>query len=88
MALRGQFLIFCVLVLLVFESRSAYGSSRGWLGRAGDATAAQEIGICASSVIIHGYKCQEIDVRAHRSQMYSFIIQLTDWIFVYENDFN
>ncbi|KAH9792024.1 triacylglycerol lipase 2 [Citrus sinensis] len=62
MALRGQFLIFCVLVLLVFESRSAYGSSRGWLGRAGDATAAQEIGICASSVIIHGYKCQEIDV--------------------------
>ncbi|ESR60341.1 triacylglycerol lipase 2 [Citrus sinensis] len=62
MALRGQFLIFRVLVLLVFESRSAYGSSRGWLGRAGDATAAQEIGICASSVIIHGYKCQEIDV--------------------------
>lgn len=62
MALRGLFLIFCVLVLLVFEPRSAYGSSRGWFGRAGDATAAQEIGICASSVIIHGYKCQEIDV--------------------------
>ncbi|XP_030476896.2 triacylglycerol lipase 2 isoform X2 [Syzygium oleosum] len=56
----------CFLLVLAVEPRVAQGSSRGsTLGVGGDGgivappTAA---GICASSVTIHGYQCQEFDV--------------------------
>lgn len=64
MALQSL-LSFFVLALLVVEPRSAYGSIRGSYGGGSTAPVApQQTGICASSVIIHGYKCLEIDVRA------------------------
>ncbi|KAH7577208.1 hypothetical protein ACOSQ2_001988 [Xanthoceras sorbifolium] len=53
---------FCVLVLVVQPS-PAYGSSRGSFSLAGASRSPEEIGICASSVTVWGYKCQEIEVR-------------------------
>ncbi|XP_052107259.1 triacylglycerol lipase 2 isoform X2 [Arachis duranensis] len=59
------------LCLLLFFSSSvlrvAQGSSRGSLGRKNGATTFPpsllgDDGICASSVVIHGYKCQELQV--------------------------
>ncbi|KAL1352702.1 hypothetical protein HN51_016698 [Arachis hypogaea] len=59
------------LYLLLFFSSSvlhvAQGSSRGSLGRKNGATTFPpsllgDDGICASSVVIHGYKCQELQV--------------------------
>ncbi|XVE67712.1 hypothetical protein DITRI_Ditri09bG0010400 [Diplodiscus trichospermus] len=56
-------LCFCLLVL-VLEPHGADGSSRGSFGRDinGDASSAVN-GICALSVTIHGYKCQEHEVQ-------------------------
>lgn len=55
-------LSFCVLVLVV-EPRPAYGSSRGSYGLASTSPAPPLIGVCASTVAMHGYKCQEFEVR-------------------------
>ncbi|KAK4846066.1 hypothetical protein QYF36_012629 [Acer negundo] len=56
-------IVLCVLVLVV-QPHPANGSSRGGsLGLEGAARRSlEEIGICASSVITRGYKCQEIHV--------------------------
>ncbi|XP_030481572.2 triacylglycerol lipase 2 [Cannabis sativa] len=52
-----------VVWLLVFEPHGVYGSTRGWLfGPRKGIVASPEIGICKSSVVSYGYKCQEIDV--------------------------
>ncbi|XP_031252510.1 triacylglycerol lipase 2 isoform X2 [Pistacia vera] len=60
--LRGL-LSFCILVLLVVQPHQAYGSGRGSFRRTRtDPMMSQANGICASSVIVHGYKCQEIYV--------------------------
>ncbi|KAJ0053706.1 hypothetical protein Pint_02981 [Pistacia integerrima] len=60
--LRGL-LSFCILVLLVVQPHQAYGSGRGSFPRTRtDPMMSQANGICASSVIVHGYKCQEIYV--------------------------
>lgn len=53
----------CLLVLLV-EPHGVYSSSRGWFGPRKDIVLPPETGICESSVVPYGYKCQEIDVRA------------------------
>ncbi|KAJ8749863.1 hypothetical protein K2173_013778 [Erythroxylum novogranatense] len=55
---------YCLLVLMTL-SRQAYGLNRGPLGlKTNDVVLDPSIvGICASSVIIHGYKCQEIQVK-------------------------
>lgn len=55
-----------VFMVLVVEPHPAYGSSPGdWFGRnQGEATPLVN-GICATSVTIHGYKCEEHQVRAH-----------------------
>ncbi|XVF57823.1 hypothetical protein PTKIN_Ptkin07bG0013500 [Pterospermum kingtungense] len=55
----------CLLVLVV-EPYRAYGSSRGPFGRNGrnNGPAAPAVnGICATSVTIHGYKCEEHEVK-------------------------
>jgi lysosomal acid lipase/cholesteryl ester hydrolase len=52
---------FCVLVLAVQPHR-AYGSIRGSFGINKGVVASPANGICASSVIVHGYKCQELEV--------------------------
>ncbi|GMY13106.1 Triacylglycerol lipase 2 [Fagus crenata] len=52
---------FCVLVLAVQPHR-AYGSIRGSLGINKGVVASPANGLCASSVIVHGYKCQELEV--------------------------
>ncbi|XP_022740869.1 triacylglycerol lipase 2-like isoform X2 [Durio zibethinus] len=57
----------CLLVFLV-EPHSAYGSSRGSFGRHNGAAASAVNGICATSVTIYGYKCQEHEVRASNNK--------------------
>ncbi|XP_062151613.1 triacylglycerol lipase 2-like isoform X1 [Alnus glutinosa] len=52
---------FCVLVLAV-QPQGAYGLSRGSFGLSKEVVAPPEAGICASSVTVHGYKCQELEV--------------------------
>ncbi|OMO85324.1 hypothetical protein CCACVL1_10268 [Corchorus capsularis] len=65
----AAFMSLCLLVLAVVEPHKAYGSSsRGWfnIGRnkgAPAASAAAVNGICASSVTIYGYKCEEHEVK-------------------------
>ncbi|KAF8399932.1 hypothetical protein HHK36_015803 [Tetracentron sinense] len=54
-------LSFCFLVLVV-EPHRAHGSSRGSYGAA-DLSVPPLVGLCASSVIVHGYKCQEFEVK-------------------------
>ncbi|PON95348.1 Alpha/beta hydrolase, predicted [Trema orientale] len=51
----------CILVLAV-EPHGVYCSSRGWFGPGKDIVVPPEVGICESSVVPYGYKCQEIDV--------------------------
>ncbi|GAV64288.1 Abhydrolase_1 domain-containing protein/Abhydro_lipase domain-containing protein [Cephalotus follicularis] len=53
---------FCVLVLAVDPQR-AYGASRGPFGQSNVVMAPPRVGICASSVITHGYKCEEHEVK-------------------------
>lgn len=56
-------LLLSVLVLVV-HPHIAYGSSRGSVGITTN-NAIQvppELGICATSVVVHGYKCQEFEV--------------------------
>lgn len=50
--------------LLVTEPYLALGSSRGPLGLTGNVVIAPSVGMCAAAVAIHGYKCQEFDVRS------------------------
>ncbi|KAH7852973.1 hypothetical protein Vadar_031619 [Vaccinium darrowii] len=50
--------------LLVTEPYLALGSSRrGPLGLTGNVIIAPPAGMCAAAVAVHGYKCQEFDVR-------------------------
>ncbi|KAF5479801.1 hypothetical protein F2P56_000592 [Juglans regia] len=54
---------FCVLVaVLAVQPHRAYGLSRGFFGPKRTAVAPPVAGICASSVTVHGYKCQELEV--------------------------
>lgn len=53
----------CVLILVVMPHR-AYGSGRGPFGRKNGAATTADSGICATSVTIYGYKCEEHEVRA------------------------
>ncbi|MCD9558959.1 hypothetical protein HAX54_016668 [Datura stramonium] len=70
MELHGLFMILgsVTLIILVFESHPTFGSSsmRGPLGFVADIhnglNAAAPSGMCANSVTIHGYKCQEYEV--------------------------
>ncbi|KAF6173561.1 hypothetical protein GIB67_037474 [Kingdonia uniflora] len=48
-----------LLLLLNIVPERAYGSSRG----AVSAVQIPPVGLCASSVIVHGYKCQEFEVK-------------------------
>ncbi|KAF8011125.1 hypothetical protein BT93_J1672 [Corymbia citriodora subsp. variegata] len=60
-----SFALGCFLLVLAIEPHVAHGSSRSsTLGVGGGGIAAPPAteGICASSVAIHGYKCQEFDV--------------------------
>lgn len=55
----------CFLLVLVVELHVARGLSRGSMldvGSGGTVAPPVTSGICASSVVIHGYKCQEFDV--------------------------
>ncbi|XP_060193382.1 triacylglycerol lipase 2-like [Lycium barbarum] len=60
------FLGFMTLIILVFESHPTFGSSmRGFLGvvtNENGLNAATQSAMCATSVTIHGYKCQEYEV--------------------------
>ncbi|KAM2203791.1 hypothetical protein ACFX1S_023511 [Malus domestica] len=55
---------FCLLILLAALSpHRAYGSAWDSLfGRKQDAAADPTVGICASSVVVYGYPCQEFEV--------------------------
>nr|XP_009626259.1 triacylglycerol lipase 2 isoform X1 [Nicotiana tomentosiformis] len=53
-------LSFVALVILVVEPYRAFGSSRGNPFRF--ITDDNSAGMCASAVIVHGYKCQEFEV--------------------------
>lgn len=53
----------CLLVLTTTMFYEVEASSRGWFGRKQVGVYSSMDGICASSVIIHGYKCQELEVR-------------------------
>ncbi|GMN57544.1 hypothetical protein TIFTF001_026654 [Ficus carica] len=50
-------------LVLVVEPHGVYGFGRGWFGPRKGVVAPPESGICASSVLPYGYKCQEIDAR-------------------------
>lgn len=55
----------CFLLVLVVELRVAHGLSRGSMldvGSGGPVAPPATAGICASSVVKYGYKCQEFDV--------------------------
>jgi lysosomal acid lipase/cholesteryl ester hydrolase len=52
---------FCVLVLAAQPQR-AHGLNRGSFGQNNGVVAPPEAGICASSVTVYGYKCQELQV--------------------------
>ncbi|KAB2011731.1 hypothetical protein ES319_D09G040500v1 [Gossypium barbadense] len=53
-----------VFMVLVVEPHPAYGSSRGgWFGRNQGAATPLVNGMCAASVTIHGYKCEEHQVK-------------------------
>lgn len=55
---------FCVLVTMIMAiAHQAYGSGRGSVGLVSGFIDPPIVGICSTSVIIHGYKCQEIDVK-------------------------
>ncbi|OVA09501.1 AB-hydrolase lipase domain [Macleaya cordata] len=63
--LAVQAIFLCFLVLVV-ESDRAYGSSRGSISlarRSFRRRAPLPVGLCESAVSIHGYKCQEFNVR-------------------------
>jgi len=66
---------FCVLVLAV-QPQGAYGLSRGSFGLSKEVVAPPEAGICASSVTVHGYKCQELEVR--NSKLFYIYIYIYD----------
>lgn len=51
---------FCLQLLALVLPYQAFGSSRSQINEFN----APPPGLCASAVIIHGYKCQEFDVRA------------------------
>ncbi|KAB1211763.1 Triacylglycerol lipase 2 [Morella rubra] len=54
---------FCVLVfVLAVQPHHAHGSSRGSFGLNKGVVTPPVAGICASSVLVHGYKCQELEV--------------------------
>ncbi|XVE84141.1 hypothetical protein DITRI_Ditri16bG0145900 [Diplodiscus trichospermus] len=55
-------LSFCLLVLVV-EPHRAYGSSRSSFGLNNGAAGSAVNGICSTSVTIHGYKCEEHEVK-------------------------
>ena len=61
MALLGlmSFAALTLFLVLTTVPRQAHASSRGNLGRNINPSV---YGICASSVIVHGYKCQEHEV--------------------------
>lgn len=64
---------FCVLALqAVVQPQRAYGLSRGSFGLNKRVVAPPEAGICASSVTVHGYKCQELEV-THNCFIYIYI---------------
>ncbi|CAK7328291.1 unnamed protein product [Dovyalis caffra] len=64
MALQGlSKFSFCVLVMMMSIAHQAYGSSRGSMAIVSGIIDPPVVGICSTSVIIHGYKCQEIDVK-------------------------
>ncbi|XP_062105464.1 triacylglycerol lipase 2-like [Humulus lupulus] len=50
------------LLVLVLEPHGVCGSTRSWFGPRKGVVASPDIGICKSSVVSYGYKCQEIDV--------------------------
>ncbi|KAF8390620.1 hypothetical protein HHK36_025147 [Tetracentron sinense] len=50
-------------ILCQREPHRAYGSSRAIFGLTGVAPAPPPVGLCESSVIVHGYKCQEFQVK-------------------------
>lgn len=63
MALGGKASFWVVLIIgLIVLPQWAHGSSRGSFDRRKVVVAGAGNGICASSVIIHGYKCQELEV--------------------------
>ncbi|CAK9145472.1 unnamed protein product, partial [Ilex paraguariensis] len=51
-----------LLLLIISNPHQALGSSRGSFGLTGDITGLPA-GLCASAVSIHGYICQEFEVR-------------------------
>lgn len=53
-------LTFCVIVLAV-HSPQTWALDRGFLGNRNSTPSGE--GLCASSITIHGYKCQELEVR-------------------------
>lgn len=68
MALHGSLtsaaLSLFAFLLVITGPYLALGSSRGPSGLTGNAVIAPPpAGICAAAVAVHGYKCQEFDVR-------------------------
>lgn len=63
MALLGMTLLCFLLVSTTLPYHQAQASIRGFFGRkhVDDSYPPME-GICDSSVILHGYKCQELEV--------------------------
>ncbi|KAG2714840.1 hypothetical protein I3843_03G050100 [Carya illinoinensis] len=51
-----------VISVLAVQPHRAHGLSRGFVGPKKTAVAPPAAGICASSVTVHGYKCQELEV--------------------------
>jgi lysosomal acid lipase/cholesteryl ester hydrolase len=71
---------FCVIVLAVQPQR-AYGLSRGSFRLSKEVVAPPENGICASSVTVHGYKCQELEVRNSKLfHIYIYIYLIYDLV--------
>jgi hypothetical protein len=69
---------FCVLVLAAQPQR-AHGLNRGSFGQNKGVVAPPEAGICASSVTVYGYKCQELEVRNSKKLshlIYIYIVKI------------
>lgn len=67
MGCNNRVLCFFILLLLVVQPQPSY-ATRPWLfADGGDTdTVTDQIGICASSVNVWGYKCQEIHVSVNQ----------------------
>lgn len=63
---------FCVLVVLVLvvHPHGADGFSRGLFAPSKGVVIPPVAGICAASVIVHGYKCQEHEVITQNFSLY------------------